>query len=337
MIMDMPNAQPPAQVEAAPVETIVVRAARLSPSPTDPVFSIVRLKAQDLQASPRLDEALKAVPGASLFRRTSSLSANPTSQGVSLRAIAPSGAGRALVTLDGVPQNDPFGGWVIWTALPPEGLSGASVVRGAGAGAYGAGALTGVVSLDEAGPDSGYVLDLSAGELGAQRLALSAATGPLLIVGSKEQSDGYVPVRGAKAGAADVRASLDTWTVSGRLQGDIGNAVGALRIGAYEEERGAGLRGANSRVEGQQASLTLVRDARLNAAGWRLQAWVRQSDLANSSAAVAAGRATTTPANEQYETPSTGYGANAAWRWVQPGWSAEVGADARLSDGEVHE
>ena len=145
MIMDMPNAQPSAQVEPAPVETIVVRAARLSPSPTDPVFSIVRLKAEDLQSSPRLDEALKAVPGASLFRRTSSLSANPTSQGLSLRAIAPSGAGRALVTLDGIPQNDPFGGWVIWTALPPEGLSGASVVRGAGAGAYGAGALTGVV------------------------------------------------------------------------------------------------------------------------------------------------------------------------------------------------
>jgi len=337
MIMDMPNVQPSAQVESATVETIVVRAARLSPSPTDPVFSIVRLKAQDLQASPRLDEALKAVPGASLFRRTSSLSANPTSQGVSLRAIAPSGAGRALVTLDGVPQNDPFGGWVIWTALPPEGLLGASVVRGAGAGAYGAGALTGVVSLDEAGPDSGYLVDLSAGELGAQRLAVSAATGPLLFVGSKEHSDGYVPVRGSRAGAADIRAGLDTWTASARLQGDIGNGVGALRIGAYEEERGAGLRGANSRVEGQQASLTLVRDARPNAAGWRMQAWVRQSDLANSSAAVSAGRATTTPANEQYETPSTGYGANAAWRWVQPGWSAEIGADARLTYGEVHE
>lgn len=337
MIMDIPNAQPTAQVEIAPVETIVVRAARLSPSPTDQVFSIVRLKAGDLQASPRLDEALKAVPSASLFRRTSSLSANPTSQGLSLRAIAPSGAGRALVTLDGVPQNDPFGGWVIWTALPPEGLSGASVVRGAGAGAYGAGALTGVVSLDEAGADSGSVLDVSAGELGAQRLALSATSGPFMIVAASEHSDGYVPVRGAKAGAADIRAGLDTWTASARLQGDMGKAVGALRIGAYQEERGAGLRGAISRVEGQQASLTLVRDARPLAAGWRLQAWVRQSDLANSSAAVAAGRATTTPANEQYETPATGYGANAAWRWVQPDWSAEIGADGRLTDGEVHE
>ena len=337
MIMDMPSAQSTAQVEIAPVETIVVRAARLSPSPTDRVFSIVRLRAEDLQVSPRLDEALKAVPGASLFRRTSSLSANPTSQGLSLRAIAPSGAGRALVTLDGVPQNDPFGGWVIWTALPPEGLSGASVVRGAGAGAYGAGALTGVVSLDEAGADNGSVLDVSAGELGAQRLALSASSGPFMIVGASEHSDGYVPVRGAKAGAADIRAGLDSWTASARLQGDLGKAVSALRIGAYQEERGAGLSGANSRVEGQQASLTLVRDARPLAAGWRLQAWVRQSDLTNSSAAVAPGRATTTPANEQYETPATGYGANAAWRWVRPDWSAEIGADGRMTDGEVHE
>jgi outer membrane receptor protein involved in Fe transport len=337
MIMDMPSAQSTAQVEIAPVETIVVRAARLSPSPTDRVFSIVRLRAEDLQVSPRLDEALKAVPGASLFRRTSSLSANPTSQGLSLRAIAPSGAGRALVTLDGVPQNDPFGGWVIWTALPPEGLSGASVVRGAGAGAYGAGALTGVVSLDEAGADNGSVLDVSAGELGAQRLALSASSGPFMIVGASEHSDGYVPVRGAKAGAADIRAGLDSWTASARLQGDLGKAVSALRIGAYQEERGAGLRGANSRVEGQQASLTLVRDARPLDAGWRLQALVRQSDLTNSSAAVAPGRATTTPANEQYETPAIGYGANAAWRWVRPDWSAEIGADGRMTDGEVHE
>ena len=62
------------------VETVVVHAARLAPSPSDKVFSIVRLDTADLVAAPRLDEALKQVPGASLFRRTSSLSANPTSR-----------------------------------------------------------------------------------------------------------------------------------------------------------------------------------------------------------------------------------------------------------------
>ena len=125
----MPLEPPPPTVEA-----VVVTAPRLPPSPGDAAFSIVRLGRQDLAAEPRLAEALKAVPGVSLFRRTSSAAANPTVQGLSLRSIAPSGAGRALVTLDGVPQNDPFGGWVIWSHLPTEAMEGVSVVRGATAG-----------------------------------------------------------------------------------------------------------------------------------------------------------------------------------------------------------
>ena len=318
------------------IETVVVRAARLAPSPSDKVFSIVRLDAGDLAAAPRLDEALKQVPGASLFRRTSSLSANPTSQGLSLRAIAPSGAGRALVTLDGVPQNDPFGGWVIWSALPPEGLSGASVVRGAGAGAYGAGALTGVVALDETGTSTRN-LEISAGELGTARLGLAYGEVPILVVASRETSRGYVPVRGARAGASDRRTDLETWSVSTRLQYDVGPVVAALRIGAYQEDRGAGLKGANSRAEGQQASLTLAQTSEADASGWRAQAWVRRSNLSNSSVAVSADRATTTPANNQYATPATGYGLNAAWRWAKAGWTSEIGADARLTDGEEHE
>jgi hypothetical protein len=61
------------------------------------------------------DDVLREVPTFSLFRRTSSLAAHPTTQGVSLRGIGPSGVSRTLVLLDGVPINDPFGGWVYWT------------------------------------------------------------------------------------------------------------------------------------------------------------------------------------------------------------------------------
>ncbi len=99
----------PVAAQAGGIETVVVTAA-----PPDPVgnaaFSVATLDADDIRGSSELDHALEQVPGLSLFRRDSSLSANPTTQGVSLRSIAPSGAGRALVTLDGVPQNDPFGG-----------------------------------------------------------------------------------------------------------------------------------------------------------------------------------------------------------------------------------
>src|SRR6185436_4140559 len=55
------------------------------------------------------DDVLRQVPTFSLFRRTSSLAAHPTAQGVSLRGIGPSGVSRTLVLIDDVPFNDPFG------------------------------------------------------------------------------------------------------------------------------------------------------------------------------------------------------------------------------------
>src|SRR4051812_26761074 len=74
-------------------ETVLITA-----RPPDPVgntaFSTTLLDEQQLQLSPQLDYALRQVPGLSLFRRNSSVSANPSVQGVSLRSIAGSGAGR---------------------------------------------------------------------------------------------------------------------------------------------------------------------------------------------------------------------------------------------------
>ena len=89
----------------------------------------------------------KQIPGFSLFRRSSSQVANPTTQGVSLRNIGPNGAGRTLVLLDGIPQNDPFGGWVYWSRLPPSGLDHVDVLQGGGAGSFGNAALGGTIAL----------------------------------------------------------------------------------------------------------------------------------------------------------------------------------------------
>ena len=109
----MPVTPPPALEAPQTVKEVVVDARRAPASPDLAAYSIVTLDAARLATSDRIDAALTSAPGVSLFRRTSSLGANPTTQGVSVRAIAGTGAGRALVTLDGVPQNDPFGGWVI--------------------------------------------------------------------------------------------------------------------------------------------------------------------------------------------------------------------------------
>src|SRR5579862_7835720 len=51
------------------------------------------------------DDKLRQVPGFTLLRRSGSQTANPTSQGLSLRGLGASGASRALVLVDGVPNN----------------------------------------------------------------------------------------------------------------------------------------------------------------------------------------------------------------------------------------
>ena len=322
---------------------VVVTGARLPPAASEAAFSVIRLDDEDLRDQQRLDEALASVPAVSLFRRTSSLSANPTTQGVSLRAIAPSGAGRTLVTLDGVPLNDPFGGWVIWSQVPTESLSGLDIVRGSGAGPYGAGALTGVIQLRER--DAGWTVDGSLAERGGARLAASGATdlGPARLVGSAlyETSDGYVPVRGPAAGAAD--APLDLEARSAALRADLpaGRATVSLRAAAFEEDRGSGVENGRAMASGNVLSATAAARPDGDRPGWRLQLWRRESDMANVFTALADDRSSASPANHQFETPAVGWGANAALRRVAVSGVArvewELGADVRLAEGETHE
>lgn len=331
----MPEMPPPPAPE---VEIVVVHPPRLAPLGGEAAFSAIQIGPEVLRNAPRLDEALKTAPGVSLFRRTGSGAANPTTQGLSLRAIAPSGAGRALVTLDGAPQNDPFGGWVIWSGLPSEGLEGATVVRGAGAGPYGAGALTGVVALREREtPDGVAVAEVSAGERGSYRAAVAAGLPGVLLTAAGSRSDGYYAVRGARRGTADTRLRMDDASVALRLQRELGDVQAAVRLSAFEVNQEAGLRGARSNTNGLSAAVTLAQPASEGVGGWRLQGWVRKSDLENSSVAVAAGRATTTPANDQYNTPATGYGLNAAWQGRQGAVAWEMGGDLRLTEGTEHE
>lgn len=326
----------------AEVQTVVISAARLPLSAGEETFSLIRLEGGDLVEAQRLDEILGQTPGIALFRRTSSFAANPTIQGISLRNIAPSGAGRALVTLDGVPQNDPFGGWVIWSSLPAEGLSGVTIVRGSGAGPYGAGALTGVIGLEEHGRTDGIAAaEASLTDTVSARAAASLGAGGFLFTGSVESGDGYVPVRGAGRGDLDEKTTLDSWSVAARYQAEIMGAIAAIRVGAYDEERGGGVDGLLSGADGETASLTIVRpivglgdDMQL---GWRLQSWYRGSNLENQFLAIADDRNSAQVANHQYATPATGWGMNAALRGQRLNWNWEIGGDARFAEGESRE
>ena len=304
---------------------IVIVAPRLPEAPGEAAYSAYEIDPLVIETATRLDEALRTAPGVSTFRRNDSAAANPTIQGLSIRASAPSGAGRALVTLDGQPLNDPFGGWVIWGAVPPETVASATVLRGAGAGPYGAGALTGTVQLDER-RGQGAVLSLEGGERGGLRAAgigeARSDAWSLMLAASAQHDDGWIPVRAGR-GAADTELWSDSVSGMARVEWRDGARIFSARLGGYSESRGAGLAGASSVSDGASLSVTLAAPA--GDIAWRVQAWAMTSDLYNTSVATAPDRSTTTPANEQYATPAFGWGGNAALRWTGQGYGAEVG------------
>jgi len=130
-------------------ESVVVTATRIQARLSNTAASAVALTASDLSSTPALlpDDKLRQVPGFALFRRSDSATANPTSQGVSLSGLGASGASRALVLQDGIPLNDPFGGWIYWGRIPQQELAGVEVVRGGVSDLYGSNALGGVIQF----------------------------------------------------------------------------------------------------------------------------------------------------------------------------------------------
>ncbi len=321
------------------VEAIQVVPARLPAAESDKAFSIITLDQAEIGDHRRLDQALGEVPGVVLFRRTDSLVANPTTQGISLRSIGPTGAGRALVTLDGVPMNDPFGGWVIWAGLPSEMIGSADIVRGGGAGPYGAGALTGVIRLDSR-TDMGLEASARAGSLDTQRGALVDVTTvggtDVLASVSGGHTGGFIPVHAGK-GAADTPTEMNDWSVNLRTTSDFAEGRLAFALGAFNQDQGSGLDKARAEAKGQRGSVTWVRNPAGGALGFRAQGWVMSTNLFNSSVSVPAGRATTTVTNTQFDTPATGYGLNAAIRGDSETRQWEIGADVRISHGEDRE
>lgn len=194
-------------------DQITVTATRTASRVAESPGSVVILDRSELAsaAAPTLDDALRQVPGFTLFRRSGSRTSNPTTQGASLRGIGASGASRALVLDDGIPLNDPFGGWVAWGRVPQAAVERVEVLRGGASELYGSGALSGVVQMIRRSDRQAFDFTAS---YGSQQTALASFFGasPMgnwTVATSAElfRTDGYVPVREQERGFADTQAN----------------------------------------------------------------------------------------------------------------------------------
>ncbi len=136
-------------------QSVVVSAYRSPLDTLDSPASTRIVNQQQLReaATPALDGKLRQVPGLELFRRSSSLVANPTSMGISLRGLGSTAASRTLVVSDDVPLNDPYGGWIHWEEMPALAVRSVEVVRGGASDLYGSSAIGGVINILPVKPD----------------------------------------------------------------------------------------------------------------------------------------------------------------------------------------
>lgn len=141
--------EPAAKTEQVTVTAYRTPLGELQSPVTTRVLSEVALQGT---AAVSLDGQLRQLPGVELFRRSSSLVANPSSQGISLRGLGSTSASRTLLTLDDVPLNDPVGGWIHWEEQPELAVRSIELVRGGASDLYGSSAIGGVVNMQLARP-----------------------------------------------------------------------------------------------------------------------------------------------------------------------------------------
>ncbi|MBV8544846.1 MAG: TonB-dependent receptor [Acidobacteria bacterium] len=236
VLVDDPQTSPPAASE-----TIVVTATQTKTRLSDTPTSVVVISRETMRstAATTTDDALRQVPGLTLFRRSGSRSANPTSQGVSLRGVGASGASRALVLDDGIPLNDPFGGWIYWGRVPRVAIDRIEVVRGGASDLYGSGAMGGVVQFIRRSNDD-VAFETSAGNEGTGTASLFAAMKRGDWSGSIDAdfltTSGYILVQPSQRGSVDVEADTRHTTLDAAIR----YAGSFLRLSHYAESRNNG-------------------------------------------------------------------------------------------------
>lgn len=291
--------------------------------------------------SGRIEASLLNVPGLQQFRRSDARTANPTSQGITMRGLGGNASSRALLFLDDVPQADPFGGWVSWPGYDALNLASIRVRKGGGQVAAGPGAVSGVVEFDSAQNREEASLGLAYGSRNAidakARLATRIGAGSFSFGGSYMRGDGFIPILAGQRGSADRRAAYEQAGVALRAVAPISASTDLqANLRAFTDRRDRGVDFSDNSNGGVDASVRLVdRDSDWQ---WAATGYLQLREFASEFGAVAADRNSVAPTLDQFATPSTGLGTRFEIR-PPVGDSAELrlGGEWRRTSGETRE
>ncbi len=340
------NASVPAHAQEAVADRVIVKDSRLPDTETTAPFSIHAVDAEELRRAPqlRLDDLLRAkVPGFSLFRRNSSRTANPTTQGVTLRNFGPSGAGRTLVLLDGIPLNDPFAGYVLWHQVPPASLDAVLVQPGGGAGLFGNAALAGTIFLlSKPLRETSAALEGVVGNQETYETSVAATVAQprfaVALFADWFSTAGYHVIARDQRGPVDTRADSESSLVSLQAEWQIGPET-TLRVGGrrFGDERGNGTRLTKNSTTGEDVSAVLTQELRSWQSELQLTIYGQRRRFRSTFSSVNATRTIETPALDQFHVPANALGGSAVWSMLASEHRLVVGGDARSVEGETNE
>ena len=326
--------------QPSPAPDIVVTGRGLGGAETATTVTIPRERLV-VRANRSLDSILTDVGGVQGFRRSDARSGHPTSQSITMRGLGGNASSRALLVLDGVPQADPFGGWVPFPAFVSDRLSDVRVTRGGGSAIWGAGALAGTVEMDSAEPEDlrPFEARLAAGSHRSKEGQASFSTGSrrsfLTVSAFHGQGEGFIPIAKEDRGPADRPAGYRQSSLALRAVAEVAPATELqLNLIGFGDRRERGVPNTANRSRGADMSARLVGRGDL---GWSLLAYYQRRQFASRFAAVDAARSSADLTLDQFAVPATGWGLRAEARARLAGVDIRAGADLRHTSGETRE
>jgi vitamin B12 transporter len=294
-----------------------------------------------MEPATRVENILRDVPGLQQFRRSDARSANPTSQGITLRGLGGNASSRALLILDGVPQADPFGGWVAWPGYDALALKSARITRGGGSGAEGQGAIAGTIELFSDNVGDRIELGAAYGSRNSVDADLlvgrELGQGQLTISANYARGDGFIPIIEGQRGSVDRPADYEQAGLAVRFVAPLTESTELqANVRAFTDDRERGFAFSDNHNDGADASIRLVN--RSSDWQWSALTYVQIRNFDVSFGGVADDRNAVSRVFEQYNVPSTGLGARFEVRPpVVDAIELRIGGDWRRTEGETKE
>jgi vitamin B12 transporter len=334
--------EPIVLIHNGPRDYIVVEGGVLGKPLSDSADPVRYIMSVDHDSGRRVENVVRDIPGWQQFRRSDARSANPTSQGLTSRGLGGNAASRALLILDGVPQADPFGGWVNWTAFDSLYLRGMRIIDGGGSGADGPGALAGTIQIStrRGGSHASLAYGSRNSVDGDAHLSVDAGDGAITVTGNYSRGDGFIPTIASQRGAVDSETGYQSYGLGARFvthTEELGRIEAAIR--AFDDSRSRGLPFTDNRNSGVDASIRILPD--IFGMSSMLLAYAQLREFSSEFGSVAADRQSASPTLDQFAVPSTGLGARFEIRPIEGGFyndrELRLGLDWRRTSGETRE